>query len=225
VKARAPVEKEKVMAYIMNREEWLTKVAKACEPLFPEMKLDNYRVTCGWPSSNGLGRRRRTVGQCFGPTASKAGVYEIFISPTLGTGLEAVGTLMHEMAHVIAGIDAKHGSKFVWVCNRAGITKGNPFSREPGEELNKRLDKLIQGIGNYPHQALTPTSKIVPKPIRNLLLPDGTEITVEGNMVKLVCSCECAAMMSYKHLEKSGYPTCGCGQPMKFREKEEKDGD
>src|SRR5262245_3291211 len=121
-----------------NREGWLTEVASQVEPFFVGFKLDPYRVTCGWPSRNGLGRRMRRVGECHGSKSSKAGIHEIFISPLLDKPLEVAGTLCHELAHAAAGIDAAHGKDFVKVCKHVGLTRGKPTSVMPGERLNAR---------------------------------------------------------------------------------------
>ena len=48
----------------MNREQWLTEVAVLAQRLFTGYHLAPYRVTCGWPCRNPLGRRVRTLGEC-----------------------------------------------------------------------------------------------------------------------------------------------------------------
>jgi len=83
-------------ATVVNREAWLSAVATALQPFFPGAEFAPYRVTMGWPVSNGLGRRRRTVGQCFGAESSKDKVFELFISPLLDDPVEVAGTLAHE---------------------------------------------------------------------------------------------------------------------------------
>ncbi len=76
----------------MNREGWLTEVAKQMEPIFSGYKLPAYRVTCGWPCKNALGARTKRVGECHGVASSTGGNFELFISPLLADPLEVSGT-------------------------------------------------------------------------------------------------------------------------------------
>jgi hypothetical protein len=93
----------------MNREAWLNELAKLAVPVFSGYQLKPYRLTCGWPSKGGMGRRSRRVGECHSLESSKGGVHEIFISPLIDESLEVGGTVLHELAHVAAGITAGHG--------------------------------------------------------------------------------------------------------------------
>ena len=189
----------------MNREQWLTDVAKQAEPFFRGFKLPPYHVTCGWPLSGGMGNRRRVVGQCFGVESSPVGTCQVFISPLLDKPLEVAGTLLHEMAHVAAGSKAKHGKWFVKVCTHVGLTKGKPTSVMPGERLNEALTKIVDRQGKYPHVAIQPVLKKIEK---------------ASSVVGLVCECGCRVTISLKWLEEAGLPTCGCGEPMTLKEKE-----
>jgi hypothetical protein len=183
---------------LMNREQWLTLVAAECVKLFGKVAVAKYRVTCGWPVSGGLGRRRRVVGQCFAAECNKDGVHELFISPTLAEPLEVAGTLMHELAHVAAGVKAGHGKQFVRVCQAVGLTKGRPFSVMPGPRLEAHLKEVVCKVGGYPHVALEP--KTVLKVARK-------------SSTCLECSaCGCKVRLSLKDLDRAGPPTCGCGE-------------
>lgn len=182
----------------MNREAWLTELAKLSEPIFSGFKLAPYRVTCGWPVSGGVAMKKRTLGQCFCSTVSKGKVHEIFISPLLDDPAEVSGTLLHEMGHVAAGIPAGHGSRFVKVCRHVGLTKGKPTQAMPGETLAERLSKLYAPLGQYPHTAITPVlkmKKVSPKPVR------------------MECVCGCKVSMTAKDAGEFPLPTCGCGEP------------
>lgn len=181
----------------MNREAWLTDMAKQVEPLFSQFKLDPYRVSCGWPSCKGLAGRGRVVGECTAKEASKGKVCEIFISPLLDQPLEVAGTLCHEIAHVAAGVYAQHGKEFVRVCRAVGLTKGKPTTIMPGDRLNARLSKLIETQGEYPHQCIQPVLRKVEK------------ISTTARLMCEVCGCRLS--MSLKWLESAGPPLCGCG--------------
>ena len=183
----------------MNREAWLTEVAKRAEPLF-HLRLLPYRVTCGWPCKGGVNLRRRVVGECFDVEVSSGGVHELFISPVLDKPLEVAGTLMHEMTHVAAGVKSQHGKEFVKWCNRVGLTDGKPRSVMPGQALNEKLSRIIEAVGDYPHKALV----LKPKPVRR-----------SANAPRKVqCECGCTATIPAKWLDAVGPPTCGCGRPM-----------
>ena len=190
----------------LNREGWLTEVAKACERFFVGYEFPRYRVTCGWPMASGRpnGGVYR-VGECHGAKSSKGGVFEIFISPTTADPLEVTGIVMHEMAHVLAGMEAKHGPKFVRVCNHAHLTKGAATQRGPGRQLEGWLKELLKPLPPYPHDALVPVGKSVIKP---------------SGSVTLRCSeCGFRATTSIKWLDGSGYPTCGCGTQLTEKER------
>lgn len=174
----------------MNREQWLTELALQVQPLFATFKIDPYRVSCGWPSSKG-------VGECTAKEASKGRVYEIFISPLLDKPLEVAGTLCHELAHVAAGVRAQHGKEFTRVCRHVGLTKGKPTHVMPGSHLNDRLSKIIEIQGDYPHQRIQPVLR---------------KVEVRSTTARLLCTqCGCRLSMSLKWLESAGLPTCGCG--------------
>ncbi len=189
----------------MNREGWLTELGQQVERLaFKGIRLPPYRLTCGWPCTGGLATKARRVGECHGAKSSKAGLFELFISPVLDESLEVAGTVCHEMAHVAAGIEAKHGKGFVRICNHVGLTQGKPTSVMPGQQLNEELAKVIKKLGVYPHQGIVGQVKAA-KP---------------STMVTLECECGFTCTTSAKKLGEVGsFPTCGCGEPMTARVK------
>src|SRR4029079_11501884 len=104
-----------------NREAWLDAAVGKLRPIFlgHGYTIPELRVSVGWPSRGGLANKKRTIGQCwFGATAAD-GKHQIFISPILDEKVATPGgvlaTLVHEIVHVAAGPDAKHGPKFVKV--------------------------------------------------------------------------------------------------------------
>ncbi len=181
----------------MNREAWLTEMAKQITPMFAGMRLAEYRVTCGWPCKNALGRGATRVGECHSPKSSKGAYHEIFISPLLDKPLEVAGTLTHELAHVAAGVEAAHGKKFVAVCKHVGLTKGKATQVMPGTYLDERLNRLIEQVGQYPHTALVPLMKTKEAKVTSLSLE--------------CVDCGCKASIGIKWVELSGLPVCGCG--------------
>lgn len=183
----------------MNREQWLTELAKGIEPIFKGFRLAKYRLTCGWPCKQALSRRNRRIGECHGSQSSKDGTHEIFISPSIDDQLEVAGTVAHEMVHVVAGIEAQHKGKFLSVARHIGLTKGKPTSAMPGERLNDQIKKILEPLGAYPHSALVPVGKTK---------------TSNPSSVRLECECGCRVTISRKMLEEYGPPTCACGGEM-----------
>ncbi len=180
----------------MNREAWLTELAKRVEPLFRGFAFKPYRVTCGWPCRSALSGRNRRTGECHYPQVGRDGFHEIFISPTLEEAAEVAGTLTHELAHVIAGHEAAHGKGFVRVCRHVGLTKGKPQCVQPGEQLASELERMTTAVGKYPHVAIKPQAKPKKPP----------------SSIGLVCpECECKITMGKTALDEFGAPTCACG--------------
>jgi hypothetical protein len=55
----------------LNRESWLTELAKRVHPLYKGFAMAPYRLTCGWPCRMALGRRRRAIGECHALESSR----------------------------------------------------------------------------------------------------------------------------------------------------------
>ena len=104
----------------LNREAWLQAAVQKLRPMFQGFNhvVPDIAVSVGWPSSGGLAKKRKTIGQCWYGTMTANNVPQLFISPLLDEAATADGvlaTLVHEVVHVIAGPDAKHGPRFVKV--------------------------------------------------------------------------------------------------------------
>lgn len=193
----------------MNREAWLTEMAARAVPLcFRDFTMPPYRVTCGWPCSGGLAAKSRRIGECHGAESSKSGHFEIFVSPVLDDPLDVAGTVCHELAHVVAGIEAAHGKEFVRVCRAAGLTAGKPRSVGPGPQLTERLRAITARLGPYPHAAIIGERKEKEK-------KPPTSTSVE------CVECGCRMTISYNWLGRAGPPTCGCGGKTEERERDE----
>lgn len=111
-------------------------------------------VSCSWPSSGGIARKKRTIGEHWSTMYSTGKTAEIFISPSLdGTkdgGLEVAATLLHELLHAAKGTKAKHGRSFAAGCARLGL-EGKPTATHAGEELAEKLKAVLLGLPPYPH--------------------------------------------------------------------------
>lgn len=146
----------------MTREDWLLQVIDKLRPIYEASEVpipEKIRVSTGWPSRNALGTKSRRLGECWAVEASEDAVNQIFISPLLATGKEAVRTLAHELVHAALPFGAGHKKPFVAACKKVGITDGPPKSAEPGPELQEKLDAILATMESYPHAALVPKSK------------------------------------------------------------------
>jgi hypothetical protein len=184
-----------------TREEWLLRLADALRPSFQVVghPLPNQlRITCGWPSKAALARVHRTIGECWPPSASADQTVEIFISPCLGSAVEASETLVHELVHAV-GVRG-HRKDFSEIAKTVGLKK--PWRATTATpELRDRLNALILRIGPYPHatldRSLAPNKK------------DGTR------MRKLVCPYDGYTVRTTAKWISVGMPSCPCGAKMR----------
>lgn len=188
-----------------NREAWLTELALMVQPLFRGFTMDDYRISCSWPSKLALGRRIRRLGECYDVKASTGGVHEIFVTPLIDKPLEVAGVTCHELAHVAAGVKSGHKGLYLKVIRQVGLTKNKPTQAMPGPVLEEHLIRLVEKLGPYPHSAMQP------------FLQDEKEKTKSSFSV--VCpECGCLCHMSNKWIQEVGFPTCACGSEMELKQ-------
>lgn len=154
----------------MNREAWLEAAVEKLRPIFlgKGYTVKELRVSVGWPSSGGLGTRKRAIGECWAGSTAADGKPQIFISPLLDEPTAPMGvlaTLIHEVVHVVAGPEAKHGPKFAKIAHNMGL-EGKPTSTSAGEELIERLKLIVTDLGAFPHSKLVPTKERKPQTTR-----------------------------------------------------------
>lgn len=228
-----------------TREQWLMERAgeiadyfEACGLLFPWI----IRVSCGWPGVVPGGRIECVKAVTYDAEMSADCAREIFISPMLTDSVEIVGVLAHEMVHAILMTSAQHGDPFLTVCNRAGLTEGEPEQRLPGPELMATLRAHLANADAYPHAALTPPP---PQPGQVIVVTindkgeqstrtaqEGSEGSTEGMSIGVItrekevkvnangervltlrCQCGSEAYVLMKHASR-GLPFCqGCRLP------------
>lgn len=191
----------------MNREEWLHKLAdEHLIPMFPD-EYKHYEkgppsnrkllITCGWPSSGGTGRKRKTLGECWHHSSAKDGTAHIFISPLLERRVEIAAVVLHELCHAVLPAGVKHGPKFAAMARQVGLV-GRPTDTEPGEELLQRLHSIMDTFPSYPHDVL--------------VLRPAAERKQTTRMLKLECP-ECAyTIRTTRKWIEVGLPTCPCGE-------------
>jgi len=147
----------------MNREQWLTKAKDSLLRSFEASGYGDYprqiRVSCGWPSSGGGKANNRTIGQAWSAECSEGGVSEIFISPVLADPIRVLDVLVHELCHVVVGLEHGHKGAFKQ-CARAMGLEGKMTATHAGAELVQELTVLSESLGEYPHDALAPAVKV-----------------------------------------------------------------
>jgi len=185
----------------MNREDWLTEVARRLEPMFRRKGYYSkaYRVTCGWPCTRAVSTSRRRVGECHPPERSDGNVYEVFVSPTVADSVEVAGIVCHELIHASVGVECGHEGAFRLACKHLEM-KGKPTQAVPGGKMLAEVERIVRELGVYPHYKVE-----VPRRAAARQEPP----------VRLECAkCGCRVTISRKWLADAGHPTCGCGGEM-----------
>lgn len=142
-----------------TRESWLMAALQLLKPLFTSNGYkvpEKVRVSCGFPSRNPLGQRKRAIGECWSDSSSKGKVFEIFISPTISKPLDVIDTLVHEIVHATVGLKCGHKGAFKVCALKVGL-EGKMTQASAGAELKKHLEGLLVKLGVYPHDTLDGT--------------------------------------------------------------------
>jgi hypothetical protein len=143
---------------ITTREEWLHRIAEVLTTRYAGQDVavpDRLQLSCGFPSTRALSKKKRRLGECWYATAAKDGVNQIFVTPLVDDALEAAGIVAHELLHAALPEGAGHGKEFRAAMKKVGLT-GHPTSAGPGEDLNKWLEERIKELGPYPNGAIDP---------------------------------------------------------------------
>lgn len=180
----------------MTREEWLLKLTKRLAPKIERqgypVRMNKIRVSCGLPSSRGLHKTKRVIGQCWPKEASERGVNEIFISPTIADSIEVAHTLLHELIHAAVGCEHGHRGPFGTVATGCGLA-GPLTATVPSASLKTELRDLIREVGKYPHS-----------PIDKSTLKKQTT-----RLIKAICEdCGYTIRISRKWIWEAGLPNC-----------------
>lgn len=141
---------------MITREDWLRQgmemlYDRAFKPAALTWDITTVRVTCSWP---GGGSARKRIGECWSRNHSADKLSEIFISPRIATGVEALDVLAHEMVH--SWDDCKNGHKgpFASACKAVGLTKGKPTHASAEGELLVIIKGICEDLGPYPHSRI-----------------------------------------------------------------------
>lgn len=179
----------------LNREAWLTKLSSMMRQHFARKGYtmpDNVRITCGFPGSGGLAKKKRRIGEVWESEQSADKHYEIFVSPTLSEPLRVAGVVAHEMTHVVVGLKAGHGPEFRDCALAIGLV-GKMTATTEGEEFKAVVEPMIAKLGAYPHGELTASGR----------KKQGTRL------LKCVCpECGYPVRVTQKWLDDMGAPHC-----------------
>lgn len=183
-----------------NREAWLQDATSAIrKEVFEAVKLTlpPVNVSVGFPSKSALSASQRVIGECWQFSTSDDKVAQIFITPLLSDVKAVLGTLAHELLHAYTPGEGHKGA-FKKLMPLIGL-EGKPTQALPGAELAKKLERIAEKIGPYPHAKLNA----------------GTKIKTQGTrLLKVECP-ECGYLVrtTAKWLEV-GMPSCPEGTEM-----------
>lgn len=142
------------------REQWLEQASAFLIEHMVSCGLSavQIRVSCGWPSSGGMGTTKVVIGQCFPPTLCQDGIPQIYISPRLSDSVEVLATLLHELVHASVGCQFGHRKQFSQAARKVGLD-GPPTATVASETLRPALQDFVAQVGPYPHAAIIPKAK------------------------------------------------------------------
>lgn len=182
----------------MLREEWLNKAVDRMGDVlnfYTEREIPEVLISVGFPSSGGLGKKKRVIGQCWSQFSDGEvlGKPQIFVSPLLNEKVDVLGTILHELIHAVDLGQSGHRGDFAKMAKQCGFLK--PFtSSTPGDELANRLHVIAEELGEYPHEKLTHNPKIKKQTTR---------------MKKLFAEdCSCLIRVARKYIEIEGNFKC-----------------
>lgn len=188
-----------------TREQWLEAAVVQLKRLIPaKYNVPAVRVSLSWPSSKGLGTKKRAIGECWSKDCSADGLHQLFISPLLEDPLDPYGVLateLHELGHAIVGVECGHKKPFKDFVRDVGL-EGKATSTFAGEKLIAEFKVILAELGPYPHVKIDPKFKGGKKPQKN-------------RQLKLECGCGFICRASRKAIDEHGTPICGrCKVPL-----------
>lgn len=189
------------------RENWLNKaVQELKDTLLTEEELpEKLKVSCGFCV------KKNAIGICCPPVGSKDGYTEIFIDPQLDESCRVLDVLLHELIHAILGSGRGHGKAFKKIALRVGLLE--PVTATTASaELNEKLKKIVERIGEYPHSAYIKPTKA----------KEESKDKEDKAMVNLRCKDECDILVktlkSYLVKRNLTFSCPVCGDNLKNKE-------
>jgi hypothetical protein len=192
-----------------NREAWLKALVEAWRPTVVIVgQFPRLRIACGFPSRNALGRRRRTLGQCWAPFYSADGTTEIFVSPLMDDAFEVAHVVLHEILHAVVGTEHGHRGPFKRAARRVGLV-GRPTCTIPNTSLAAFIKgSVLPDLGPYPHARLNPFQENIMGEER---IPVAEPTGEKTRLLKAICeSCGYTVRVTRKWIILAGPPLCPC---------------
>jgi len=147
----------------VTRENWLIMAtSKLNDGVFKQCGYEvpqDVKVSCGFPASGGrTGAKHQAIGTCHNRASSKAGVNEVYISPTQDDSIRVLDVLTHELIHAIDDCISGHKGLFRTIAVDVGL-EGKMTSTHAGKELTAKLEKIVKELGEYPHAEVSTANK------------------------------------------------------------------
>ena len=147
----------------ITRENWLIMATdKLNNGVFKQHGYEvpkDVKVSCGFPASGGrTGAKHQAIGTCHNRASSKAGVNEVYISPTQDDSIRVLDVLTHELIHAIDDCEHGHKGLFRTIAVDVGL-EGKMTSTHAGKELTAKLEKIVNELGEYPHAEVSTANK------------------------------------------------------------------
>lgn len=186
-----------------NRETWLRAAVVELAPMFAERVghkdprariMPSVRVSCGFPSAGGKGKRKQTIGECWPRDRSADKVNQVFVSPTLADPVRVLDVLVHELCHAVDDCKSGHKAPFKTLAH-AMLLEGPITATVAGDAFKAEIAApIIAKLGPYPHAGLD--------------VSKSTKPTQATRMLKAECpGCGYAVRLSRKWLEVA-VPKC-----------------
>ena len=189
----------------LTTEEWLkTFYSGECAKLFKQAgytvpHTSQVDIHYSLPSKGAArGSRSQRIGEAWVPECNSEGRHTILISPAIepeepSRSLEILGTLIHEVVHIVVGVQHGHRAPFKKCALAVGLT-GKMTATTNGPELTERLTEWLKLNGLCPAGALNVSNRK----------------KQSTRMIKAQCiPCNYIVRLSRSQAEK-GLPLCGC---------------
>ena len=145
-----------IMRNSRTKENWLTDAVTELEREFAAEGLimpAKWRISSGFPSKGGLAAKRRTIGQCWSPSASADATTEIIMQ---AEPMVIIETVAHEMVHAVVDVKNGHNKIFGKMARAIGL-EGKLTATYGGDAFKARVAPIVKRLSDYPHAALDHT--------------------------------------------------------------------
>ena len=122
---------------------------------------------------------------------------QIFVSPAVDKTQNVLATLTHELVHAVDDCKSGHKKDFIKIAREIGFEAEWTSSENRTDALTKKLVKLAEKLGEFPHAAIR----------------QGERPTVQKTyMLKVLCPHDedYFVRMTQKKLDEYGAPICPC---------------